>query len=312
MVHFSNQGRTHVSFDWALKRLLRNKADHQILEGFLSELLKQDIKVNRLLESESNAERADDKVNRVDVLCENEQQELVIIELQYHRERDYFQRILFGVSRLVSEYLRRGAPYDAVRKIYSVHILYFDLGQGDDYIYHGFLRFNGLHKADELSLSRDQQEKYGKREVGALVPEFFLLKINNFDEVATDTLDEWIYYLKTSKLPGAYKARGLAAVDVQLKFDAMTPELKAKYQKYLDANVVTESQLEAAYESGIAEGKYVGKQEGRQEGRQEEQERLVLNATHAGYSADAIASLLGLSTDRVQAILSKPMDAPDL
>ena len=30
-----------VSFDWAVKRLLRNKANFGILEGFLSELLRQ-------------------------------------------------------------------------------------------------------------------------------------------------------------------------------------------------------------------------------------------------------------------------------
>ncbi|MCL2690087.1 MAG: hypothetical protein FWE57_09625 [Chitinispirillia bacterium] len=31
-----------IRFDWALKRLLRNKADHTVLEGFLSVLLHED------------------------------------------------------------------------------------------------------------------------------------------------------------------------------------------------------------------------------------------------------------------------------
>lgn len=96
---------------------------------------------------------------------------------------------------------------------------------------------------------------------------------------------------------------------------ALPPEVKAKFQKYLDAKFVTESQLEAAYEHGFEVGRQQIREEINQErieeGRQEEQERVVLNAIHAGYSVDAIASLLGLSTDSVQAILSKPMDAPD-
>ncbi len=43
-----------IRFDWAVKRLLRNKANFVILEGFLSELLSDDIKINNILESEGN------------------------------------------------------------------------------------------------------------------------------------------------------------------------------------------------------------------------------------------------------------------
>ncbi len=33
----------HIRFDWAMKRLLRNKANFEVLEGFMSELLYEDI-----------------------------------------------------------------------------------------------------------------------------------------------------------------------------------------------------------------------------------------------------------------------------
>ncbi len=79
-----------ISFDWAVKRLLRNKANFGILEGFLSELLRQDIKIDRILESEGNQEHESDKFNRVDILAEDSKNQLVIIELQNNRELDYF------------------------------------------------------------------------------------------------------------------------------------------------------------------------------------------------------------------------------
>jgi hypothetical protein len=60
--------QTLIRFDWAIKRLLRNKANFTVLEGFLSELFYDDIKINKILESESNQESADDKFNRVDIL----------------------------------------------------------------------------------------------------------------------------------------------------------------------------------------------------------------------------------------------------
>ena len=58
--------RKLISFDWAIKRILRSKANFDILEGFLSELLFEDITILEILESESNQEQRDDKFNRLD------------------------------------------------------------------------------------------------------------------------------------------------------------------------------------------------------------------------------------------------------
>ena len=46
-----NNRPTHISFDWAIKKLLRSKANFGILEGFLSELLHEDIKIMEILET---------------------------------------------------------------------------------------------------------------------------------------------------------------------------------------------------------------------------------------------------------------------
>lgn len=45
-----------VRFDWAMIYILRNKANFDVLEAFLSNLLKEEIKVLDILESESNME----------------------------------------------------------------------------------------------------------------------------------------------------------------------------------------------------------------------------------------------------------------
>lgn len=71
-----------VRFDWAIKYLLRNKANFVILEGFLSELLKTEVTITSLLESESNKADADDKSNRIDVFAVLSGGEKVIIEVQ--------------------------------------------------------------------------------------------------------------------------------------------------------------------------------------------------------------------------------------
>lgn len=128
----SNNKNQIIRFDWAMKRLLRNKANFSVLEGLLTTLLGEKIIIQRLLESESNQEDEYDKYNRVDMLAENSKGELVLIEVQNNNEYAYFQRMLFGTSKLVTEYINRGESYDKVRKVYSVNIVYFSLGHGTD------------------------------------------------------------------------------------------------------------------------------------------------------------------------------------
>ena len=77
--------RKLISFDWALKRLLRSKANYEVLEGFLSELFKEDIEILEILGSESNREHAWNKSNQVDMKVRNRKQEIIFIEVQYER-----------------------------------------------------------------------------------------------------------------------------------------------------------------------------------------------------------------------------------
>lgn len=131
----------YIRFDWAMKRMLRNKANFGVLEGLLTTLLEEKITIRHMLESGSNQEEEYDKYNRVDMLAENSKGELILVEVQNNNEFAYFQRMLFGTSKLVTEYIKRGEGYQNVRKIYSVNIVYFSLGHGSDYAYHGTTEF---------------------------------------------------------------------------------------------------------------------------------------------------------------------------
>ena len=185
-----------VSFDWVIKYMLRDKTNYVIVEGFLSELLKQSIQIIEVIESESNKNTPDDKYNRVDVLVRNQNDELIIIELQYEAEIDYFQRILYGTSKLITEHIKKGEAYACVRKVISVSLVYFDLGLGDDYLYHGTTIFKGIRKGDTLQLSKKQQRFYQCEQIKDIYPEYYLIKIKAFSGKIEDKLDEWIYFFK--------------------------------------------------------------------------------------------------------------------
>ncbi len=221
-----------VSFDWALKNLLRNKANFVILEGFLTELLKEDIKILEILESESNQERDKDKFNRVDLKVKNHKGEIIIIEIQNKRELDYLQRILFGTSKAVIEHIKKGKEYHNVKKIISVNLVYFDLGIGKDYVYHGKTKFKGIHKNDELKLTKKQKEIYGKDEIYHIYPEYYIIKIDQFDDKAKDRLDEWIYFLKNEEIEPEFKAKGLKEAEERLSVLKLSKKERAIYERY--------------------------------------------------------------------------------
>ncbi|MDR2448526.1 MAG: Rpn family recombination-promoting nuclease/putative transposase [Prevotellaceae bacterium] len=257
--------RVLISFDYALKRLLRNKANYVVLEGFLSELLMRDVVVKSIGEGESNKEHARDKYNRVDVLVEDVTGEVLLIELQFSIEMDFLHRMLYGVSKSLTERMVQGEEYMEVRKIYSINIVYFDLGQGEDYVYHGKTRFTGLHRHDELRLSEAQRKTFGKEAAGDIYPEYYILKINNFDDVAKDTLDEWIYFFKHNAIKDEFRAKGLDKAREVLDRDKLTPEERQTYdflqaQRSHDLSMIASSKLEGRME-GIAEGREEGRRE---------------------------------------------------
>ena len=88
--------KSYIRFDWAMKRLLRDKANFAVLEGLITTLLGEKMTIQKLLESESNQEDEDDKYNRVDILAENDKGEIFIIEIQNNNEYAYFQRMLLN------------------------------------------------------------------------------------------------------------------------------------------------------------------------------------------------------------------------
>ena len=219
-----------VRFDWFIKFMFRDKSDFEILEGFLSELLKEDITILEILESESNQAKKKDKYNRVDIMIKNSKDERIIVEVQNDDEYDYSQGILFGASKTIVENIGAGKPYEFVKKVISISVVYFEIGQGFDYIYHGSTQFRGIHLNDELILSEVQQALFDKLKPQDLYPEYYLIKAGDFDEEKIkDTLDEWVYFLKTGYVKDGFKAKGLDKAKKKLAVAKMSARQRAIY-----------------------------------------------------------------------------------
>lgn len=285
-----------VRFDWAIKRLLRHKTNFVVLEGFLSSLLGEKITICSILESEGNKEVVTDKFNRVDLLAEDSKGELIIVEVQNNREIDYFLRMLYGVSKAVTEYISEGDLYEKIRKVYSVNIVYFDLGQGTDYVYHGRTEFRGIHDNDVLKLSKQQTEKFIRQEAGDLFPEYYVLRVNEFDKKAVTPLDEWIAFLKTGEIGDDVQAPGLAEARERLKFSSLNKSERAAYLRNIEDLRVQRSVVDTA----IYEGREEGRQEGMIEGEKKKQREIAQNMKRLGLLPDTIAKVTGLPSEEIE------------
>ena len=298
-----------IRFDWAMKRLLRDKSNYVVLEGFLSTLLNEDLRICRFLESESNQTDETDKFNRADILVEDCKGRLLIVEVQNNRELDYFHRMLYGVSKTISEYINLGDDYDKVRKLYSINIVYFDLGQGKDYVYHGKTIFRGLHNPnDVLKLSVRQQELFIGKDAGDIFPEYYVLHVNDFDKVAKTPLDEWIKFLKTGEIDKEATAKGLPEARERLRIDTLPDVEKRAYYRDMEALRYQRSVIKTGWDEGhtegFKEGKAKGMAEGRAEGREEGEKKkakeVAKKMKEIGLSIKDIAQCTQLTQDEIK------------
>jgi len=257
----ATKNRKLISFDWAIKKILRSKANFEVLEGFLSELLFDEITIKEILESESNKETREDKFNRLDIKVKNSKDEIVLIEIQYNGELDYLQRILYASAKTIVEHIKEREPYAKIVKVISINIVYFDLGEGDDYIYHGTTSFKGMHNHAFLKLTANQAELYKTEKIESVYPEYYLIKVNNFNDVAKDTLDEWVYFLKNEDVKDNFKAKGLAKAKEVLDYMKCSEDERLEYERYKESLHYQASMYESTYVVGKMEGKTEGKME---------------------------------------------------
>ena len=300
----------YIRFDWAVKRLLRNKANFGVLEGFLTVLLGEPIRIVEILESEGNQLNETDKFNRVDIKARNSKDEIIIVEVQNTREIYYLERILFGVAKAITEHIELGQLYSEVKKVYSISILYFDIGRGTDYLYHGQNSFVGVHTGDFLEVSTKEKDAIVRKLPAEIFPEYFLIRVNEFNKVAVTPLEEWIEYLKTGVIHPDTKAPGLEEARRKLVYYNMNKAEQLAYDEHINAIMIQNDVLSTAAmegrQEGLAEGRQEGLAEGRQEGlaegRMEEKQANARRMKALNLPVETICQVTGLSAGEIESL----------
>ena len=244
----------YIRFDWAVKRMLRDKANFAVLEGLITVLTGEVVKIEELLESEGNQESASDKFNRVDIKAKNVKGEIIIVEVQLTRQLYFLQRMLYGVSKAITEHIDIGQKYDEVKKVYSINIVYFDLGRGSDYLYHGKTVFTGVHTNDLLEVNIKEAEELRMRVPQDIFPEYYIIRVNEFNSVATTPIEEWLDYLKNNRIKDDTSTPGLREARQKLLYMTMSDKERRAYDEHMDDIMVQNDVLDTAKMEGRAEG----------------------------------------------------------
>ncbi len=294
-----------VRFDWAMKSLLRDKANFDILEGFLHSLLGEELTILEIIESESNPDSDGSKYNCVDLLAKDANGRKVLIEIQNERQSDYIERMLFGTSKLVIESIDKGQKYRDIPKIISIHILYFNLGQGTDYVYSGTTELRGVHTDEPLLVSEHFIDEEGNRALRLrdVFPEYHVINVERFhkmDQEDLEMLDQWVYLFKQSEVRGDFDAPGMATARQKLAYLKMSEAERQRYDRFVDAMVQEMDVMETAHQDGVE----TGIKKGIEQGKLEERRQLIANLRENGFSIEQIAQGTGLTEAAVSSLLA--------
>ena len=287
----------YVRFDWAAKRMLRNTANFGVLEGLITVLLGRKVQIVETIESEpipqyDMVRDVQDYRNRTCFFAKDSCDETFLIELHFVRLLYYYERILYGVAKSITEHIQLGDKYDKVKKVYSISILYFDLGKGADYLYHGQTTFTGVHTGDTLQITTKEKDVIEMKTPEQIFPEYFLIRVNEFNKVATTPLEEWLDYLRSGHIKDDTTAPGLQEARRQLQYMQMPREEQISYDRHLDAIMIQNDVISTAQKEGRAEGIAIG-----------EERATIANARafiEKGFPRDVVQQTLGLTDEQMQ------------
>jgi predicted transposase/invertase (TIGR01784 family) len=215
----------------------------------------------------------------------------------------------FGTSKLMVDNAWEGMEYRKVKKIISLNIVYFDLGHGEDYIYHGTTNFKGLNKNDVLKLSAKEQAIFQTLEIGKIYPEYYIIKVNNFNDISKNTLDEWINFLKNEEVKEGTKAKGLREAKEKLDKMKLSKEERKEYERDLNTWRDNVTALADNYREGKQEGIEIGEAKKKEFAKEfadskvrQEKIEIVKNCLKNGLSIEMTATITGLSVEEIRQI----------
>jgi len=280
-----------ISFDFAIKYLLKNKGDYDIIEGFISALFASQgyppIKINALLDTESNKETLELKKSIADLVVEDEEGNKYIVEIERSYTPHFIHKACFNSSRLVVDGIYGSQDYTTIKKIFHISLLYFSTKEMLKPIYHGKTIVHEVDTKHPVDV-RIANEGLVIFNTPNVFPEYFFISVPMFDDIINTEIDEWLYVMKHSDIKQSFKSPYMAKVAERLAVIKMSAAERNEYIYYQKQSVHSQDILQAAETKGKAEGV------------QEIAKKMLIQ----NYPFSDISALTGLSHDELNELKS--------
>jgi predicted transposase/invertase (TIGR01784 family) len=292
--------KTLISFDYAIKYLLKDKGDHEIVEGFISALLATEgykpVKINALLETESNKETSHLKKSIADLVVQDEDDNKYIVEIERSYTPNFMHKACFNTSRLVVDSISGNQDYTTIKKVFHISLLYFSTQEMRKPIYHGKTIIHEIDTAHPVTM-RIANQGLVMFEHRNIFPEYFFISIPLFDEKIYQEIDEWLYMMKHSEVRSDFKSPYMEKVKERLAVLKMSDEERAEYYNYLKEAVHSQDVLTAAEQKGEKRGIEKGRAEGKEAMFQAAKNLLAMNMSKVD-----VSKATGLSMQEIEGI----------
>ena len=295
-----------ISFDYAIKYLLKNKGDYDIVEGFISALISscgyKPIKIKALLESASNKDSKELKSSIADLVVEDETGAKYIVEIDRSYTSLFLHKACFNSSRLIVDSISSNDDYSTIKKIIHINLLYFPFGNIKVPLHYAKTVFHEIDKEHPQNLHiADIGMKFF--DAHNIFPEYFVISVPLFNDVIKDELDEWLYMMKHSEVKKEFKSPYMKKVSERLSVLKMTPAERKEYTAYRNESLKERDYIVSAEEKGIEIGKAEGIEIG--EARLREEKNMIARAMLLdGDSVEKIARITGLSVEKINELKS--------
>ena len=152
-----------------------------------------------------------------------------------------------------------------------------------------------MHTNDRLEINTKEANELRMRVPEAIFPEYYIIRVNEFNSVATTPIEEWLDYLKNNRIKDDTSTPGLREARQKLLYMTMNDKERQAYDAHMDDIMVQNDMFYTARMEGLAEGRAEGRTEGRAEG-------ILLTAKNLkamGLSIADIIKATGLSEDDI-------------
>ncbi len=155
-----------------------------------------------------------------------------------------------------------------------------------------------------------KKELYKQKNISKLYPEYYLIKVKNFNDIAKDNLDEWIYFLKNEEIKDEFNAKGIKEAKEKLDIMKLPLDKQIAYERYVEDLMYQNSLINSNYgagkiegiKEGIEKGIQKGKIEGKIEGEKLAKIEIAKKLLKQNIDLNIIESSTGLSIEEIKSL----------